>query len=351
MSSLPVGWPEASSLPSLQIDLLRVPAHERRDFVHDLLAITWDVSELDGSREQIFWRSHVWMLDRIMIGTREVSPLSKQRDARRVRVDGMDHYQLMLSTQGEIVADCGDHDIVIRPGELAIFDLGRPWRVRCTQTAHSTFVIPRACLPVSHRALPVTHGTLLRGAAGALLVSHLQSLLRTLPTLGATQAALLAQATSHMLAACLDPTAENRARAAAPVQAALIGRITQFVDARLADPEFCPEHIIAALGLSRSSLYRLLAPHGGVREFIAERRITQASALLRKVSDSPRMLWIAERCGFGDAVRFSHAFKRKTGLSPTAYRAGAEALAVRPSRAGSTARGQIQHWLATMGGS
>ncbi|MFZ2988109.1 helix-turn-helix domain-containing protein [Ideonella sp.] len=351
MSTLQARLPAAAPLPSLQIDLARISTRERRDFVHDLLAITWDISELDGPVDRLFWRSDVWMLDRIMIGTREVSPLSKQRDARRVRVDGMDHYQLMLATVGEIIADCGDHEVVIRPGELAIFDLGRPWRVRCTQTAHTSFVVPRACLPGLWGTLPIPHGTLIRGSAGALLVNHLQCLLHTLPTLGADQGALLAQATSHMLAACLDPTAENRARAAAPLRASLIGKVTQFIDARLADPTLSPEHIIGALGLSRSSLYRLLAPHGGVREFITDRRIAHASTQLRDFASSPRMLRIAESCGFGDAVSFSHAFKRKTGFSPSDYRASAVARVVPPRNASLTAPAQIQHWLATMGAS
>jgi len=339
----------ASSLPGLHIDLVQVPTRERRDFVHDLLGVTWDISELDVPKEQLVWRSDVWMLDRIMIGTREVSPLTKQRDARRVRCDGMDHYQLMLVTQGEIIADCGDHEVVIGPGELAIFDLGRPWRVRCTQTANTTFVVPRACLPGFYGTLPIAHGTLLRGAACALLVSHLQFLLHTLPTLTAAQGALLAQATGHMLAACIDPTPESRARAAAPLQAALISKVTQFVDARLADPALSPEHIIAALGLSRSCLYRLLAPHGGVREFITDRRITHAKSLLHDFAGSARMPQIAERCGFGDAVRFSHAFKRKTSISPSHFRGSGVTHVAPPRKASFTAPVQIQHWLAAMG--
>lgn len=337
-------------LPSLRIDLAQIPSKERRDFVHDLLASTWDIAELDGPSEQLFWRSDIWMLDRIMIGSREVSPLSKQRDVRRVRVDGMDHCQLILGTQGEIVADCGDHEVVIRPGELAIFDLGRPWRMRCTPTAHTSFVVPRACLPGGYGSLAIAHGTLLRGAAGALLASHLQCLLHTLPSLGAAQAALVAQATSHMLAACLDPTADNQSRAAAPLQAAWLGKITQFIDARLADPALTPEHLMAALGLSRSSLYRLLAPHGGVREFITDRRIARAITRLRDFGDSPRIHQIAEGCGFGDATQFSHAFKRKTGLSPSDFRASVLTRVVLPSHAGYTAPLQIRHWLAAMAG-
>lgn len=349
MSTAPSGSATTAPLPSLQIDLLRVPAKERRDFVHDLLAMTWDISELDDLADRLCWRSDVWMLDRIMIGTREVSPLAKQRDARRVRRDGMDHYQLILGTKGEIVADCGDHDLVIRPGELAVFDLGRPWRLRCTQTAHTSFVVPRACLPGRYGTLPIRHGTRLRGVAAELLVHHLRCLLPTLPTLGGAQGTLLAQATSHLLAACLDPTTENQARAAAPLQAAWIGRITQFIDARLADPTLSPVHIMAALGLSRSSLYRLLAPHGGVREFITDRRITRASALLHSSAGRSRMLRIAESCGFADAVAFSHVFKRKTGLSPSDYRAQEVSHLARPRNGSLTAPAQIQQWLATMG--
>lgn len=337
----------AARLPCLPIDLEQIPAAHRRDFVHDLLGVTWDVTSLDAPPDRMRWRSDIWMLDRIMVGKREVSALSKQRGPRRVRADGMDHYQLLMPTSGTIVADCGDHELAIAPGEVAFFELGRAWRIRCSPTAHATFVVPRALMPGPHGDLPVVSGSLARGAAGVLLANHLECLLRTLPALGAHQASHMAQATAHMVAACLDPNAENTARAAPALRAALITRVGRLVDARLADARLSPEDIALELGVSRSVLYRALAPHGGVREYVTDRRVARARALMAEPATRPRVSAIAEACGFPDLASFSHAFRRKTGQSPSAYRgpAAAAGLAADPALA---APAQVRRWLAAM---
>lgn len=76
----------------------------------------------------------------------------------------------------------------------------------------------------------------------------------------------------------------------------------------------------AALHLSAPQLTRIINRLLGATpsDYIADRRIAEAKRLLRFTRQS--ISDISERCGFRDVSYFSRAFKKKTNLSPSAYR-------------------------------
>ena len=76
------------------------------------------------------------------------------------------------------------------------------------------------------------------------------------------------------------------------------------------------------LGISRSRLYRLFEPYGGVVHYIQHRRLLDAHAVLADPDDHRRILDIAEEHGFTDGAEFSRAFKREFGYSPSDVRTG-----------------------------
>ena len=79
------------------------------------------------------------------------------------------------------------------------------------------------------------------------------------------------------------------------------------------------------MGISRSRLYRLFEPYGGVNHYIQHRRLLHAYAALADPNDHRRILDIAEERGFDDAAEFSRAFRREFGYSPSEVRAASKA--------------------------
>lgn len=79
------------------------------------------------------------------------------------------------------------------------------------------------------------------------------------------------------------------------------------------------EDVAETLGLSPRSLHRRLAAEGtSYRTVLQDCRLNAAKALLRD-TDIP-LTTLGIQMGYSDATAFSRAFKKKTGLSPVAWR-------------------------------
>ena len=92
------------------------------------------------------------------------------------------------------------------------------------------------------------------------------------------------------------------------------------IDRRLARPGLSPMSLCAYSGLSRSRLYEIFAPIGGVAGFIRERRLAAASSLLVDPACSAMPIGaIAARFHF-EPSEFSRAFRKRYGMSPRTMR-------------------------------
>ena len=74
------------------------------------------------------------------------------------------------------------------------------------------------------------------------------------------------------------------------------------------------------VGLGSSRLAHLFKREAriSIRDFIRERRLEAAASML--VMTDERISIIGYRVGFSDVSNFNHAFKRRFGVSPRAYR-------------------------------
>jgi len=344
------------ALPKIEIDAGALAPRHRSDLVHDLLNITWELTGVPERPEDLIWRSDVWMLGQIMIGDRQISPVHKQRLAPRARADGIDHYQILLSRTGLITGDADGVDIVVQPGGLLLLDLARPWRLSCTPSSHVTFVMARDALTSLLPAGGMPNGLVLQGAPAALLTQYLTALVESLPYLTVAQAPHLEQATYNMLGACLAPcgagAGDRLERARPQIAARARGTIQRAVDARLHDPLLSPEAIASVAGLSRSALYRLMQPEGGVAAFVLARRMARARRMLATLEPSMRIADVAAACGFQCEAQFSHSFRRETGITPSEARRQGARLLTRASEdaADGNPATQIRDWLFGMAG-
>lgn len=124
-------------------------------------------------------------------------------------------------------------------------------------------------------------------------------------------------------------------RFAACVRAALRGRVSpgpdqalardavfdlirDFIDANLSDARLGPTTLLKRFGVSRPTLYRMFAPYGGVRAFIAHQRLIRAAYDL-SAHDTRRgqISRTAERWGFRSGLQFNRAIRGFFGTAPT----------------------------------
>lgn len=251
------------------------------------------------------------------------------RDKRRAAADGLDHYLVQLYASGGLVGTADDRERVLRAGDLQILDLGRPSATEARASATIAIVVPRDTL---RRALPLAgdlHGLVLRrdGSAGGLLADYMRALAARADTIAVADAAAIASATTGMIAACFHTTAETRARARTQIEATTLGRIQRHIAANLHSPELHAEALCGTFRISRSRLYRLFEPMGGVAAHIQERRLARAHAELSDPAHGHRRIFeIAFDGGFSSEAHFSRAFRRAFGHSPSEARARAQDL-------------------------
>lgn len=153
----------------------------------------------------------------------------------------------------------------------------------------------------------------------ALAADYVVNLERSLPTVTRARLPELEQITKDLLAAFLLPTAERIERAARPLDGLLEKRAIAEIRRNIATPAFGVADLSRAIGASRSRLYRLLEPYGGVANLIMRERLTEARRRLVAFPDVP-ISRIAVELGFTDHSSFTRAFRRVFGFTPREIR-------------------------------
>ncbi|MEI5678515.1 helix-turn-helix domain-containing protein [Mesorhizobium sp. CGMCC 1.15528] len=156
----------------------------------------------------------------------------------------------------------------------------------------------------------------LDGGLGRLLADYLFLLDRSLPQLQAEEVPHVVEATRSLVAVCLAPSRDRLAEAQGPIDATLMGRARRLIDVKLANPNLTSEILCADLGVSRSRLYRLFEPLGGVASYIRRQRLLRIRAALADSMDGRSIFRIAGQWGFVDASAFSRTFRHEFGISP-----------------------------------
>jgi AraC-like DNA-binding protein len=85
--------------------------------------------------------------------------------------------------------------------------------------------------------------------------------------------------------------------------------------------------LAGTVGLSASRLAHLFRDEVGqsIRSYVVDRRLSMAAFLI--VQTDERISQIAYGVGFGDISNFNHAFKKKFGMAPGAYREASDRTA------------------------
>jgi AraC-like DNA-binding protein len=166
------------------------------------------------------------------------------------------------------------------------------------------------------------HGAILRRGdpMNNVLSAYLNSLVAEWPALTLSHAPRVAQAAASLVAAAFGAQSAAR-RPVANDQRACIRRM---IEDELGDPAFGADRIMERFAISRTPLYKMFEPLGGVRSYIQERRLHRVLRSLaapefagRKIGD------IAASCGFSSRSTFNRSFRDVFGMSPVRIRAAA----------------------------
>jgi AraC-like DNA-binding protein len=259
----------------------------------------------------------------IAIVASRTSAATFERTKQTIARSSVDNIGLVVYANGGADLDVEGRSADVHPGDVCILDMTRPSALRTAECEDVSLVLPRALIE-PHLADPDRlHGLLLKRPhpLNAMLVSHLRTLLAQAPGLSVTDAHAAAQGAIALIAAFAGASTDGREtiRNATVAMSAQAARRT--IEASLHDPNLGPDFICQRLGMSRTKLYSLFEPAGGVAHYILKRRMTRAYRyVVNPACAHERIGTIAARCGFSNVSVFSRAFRQAHGTSPKELR-------------------------------
>ncbi|MBK3745009.1 helix-turn-helix domain-containing protein [Paraburkholderia aspalathi] len=289
-------------------------------------------SVIDGSssrhtRHRFDFEQHIWNLGKLVFTAARMPGPLVPRTWRHLRRDPLDHWCLVLPESGFQSAHVADS----LPRQVHFRSLGRPFEGAAADSSVSTIFIPRDLFRNIAGPLDGHSGTLNSDGLGGLLADFLIALGHRLPTMTANEVPNLVEAIRTMVAACLIPTADRIAEAREPIDLTILERARLIILRDIYSPALSPANLCLQLGVSRSKLYSLFEPLGGVGRYIRRHRLLAAHQMLSDPSNMRSIGDLAKSLCFSDAATFSRSFRNEIGCSPSDVRAAADRIEWMPS--------------------
>lgn len=203
-------------------------------------------------------------------------------------------------------------------GAIRLIDMARPFDL-VTQTYETVhLILSRAALEPQAAELDF-HGCVASedSPSGRLLGSHLRAIWATAAAMSATDLALAGKASAALVSAVILAHAAPPSDDIRPVERMLLATAQRFVVQNLSEPDLSPDAVRRHLGVSRSLLYKVFEPVGGVSAFIQARRLDQAfDDILSDGAEQQTVAEIGYRLGFRSDAHFSRAFRARFGMTP-----------------------------------
>jgi AraC-like DNA-binding protein len=247
------------------------------------------------------------------------SPQIVRRSPRSVRAEPIDLYKICVPLTGRATVRQDDREIIAEPGQLVVYDTGRPYRLRLeSQWTCAVLAFPRTALGLSDSATAAAlgHAHPLTDGPGAVLAGFVDTALAQRNALPAAAADRIGAAGLHLIAGTLGQAAEPSTADALRLQ------VLGYVRTHLADPDLCHATVAAAHHMAPRSLHRLFEhePHT-VTDHI---RTLRLAAIHRDLTD-PRLrrhpiAAIAARWNFPDQAHLTRAFRAQFGHTPSQAR-------------------------------
>lgn len=323
---------------------LDVPAPAQFDAWRDALSPWLDALPAAGTDQAFAATSTSWRLGSFVLDHSRLPACGYRRTPAHVRRDSLDHWLIAICREGRQRQRSGDVVTDMAPGQPYVFSMAEPFEALRAGPIMDwlTLYVPRDAVPELEGTFVAAANGPLHGAMARVLADMLTSLLERLPAMRAAEAPHLALAVQALLrGACT----RREAAPDALVAAGQLARLRGLIRDNLGSASLGPERLCRLAGISRSQLYRLFEPLGGVARHIQRERLRGAHRRLTDPLEERAIAAIAETCGFFDASTFSRAFRQEFGCTPgdvrAAARAGQPLLALREPAGGADSLGAL----------
>ena len=253
---------------------------------------------------------------------------SAQRSVRlpeTIRMDRHDFLGIIMLERGSITGDLDGRPKSATRASPASSRTGRPSSLEHSDHELITIGLDRALVEQRLPWLQALNGMVIDREAALPLFRHMRELVDRLRGGSAPRPELEARAVAEWIASVLPPPGEAAPSRRMAEDLRAFERAAAYIDAHLDREDLEPSAIWKAASVSRSRLYRLFAPEGGVARYVIQQRLQRAHEALTNPVDPRTISAIAYDCGFTNVAHFARAFREAFGVTATQVRSGAEA--------------------------
>lgn len=234
-----------------------------------------------------------------------------------------DAYFFVLLLQGEEWLEQDGREVLMRAGDMAIYDAARPHRLTFPHDFEKLILqIPRRLL--RERVAGIEHCTSLQIAgkhgAGAVVSSFLKTFACHTGQLDLRQITTLSEQALDLIALSLASVRPvdiwlSRSRSLS------LSRVKSFIEQNLANPLLDTAMVAVGTGLSPRYTNQLFEDEGiSLMRYVWKRRLERCrNDMLAPSQLGCRVYDIAMRWGFNDPSHFSRAFKKQFGVTPREF--------------------------------
>lgn len=264
-------------------------------------------------------RQAVWNLGGMLLLQQTVPAFSYERSPDMVRFSPLDHWLITFLRTGRSWTGFDGRVTENEPGMMEIRSLGGPFRGRALASESLTLVVPDDQFADRGGLPPASSNTVLGGRRVKLLYDHMVGLETNLSGLSQDD---LPGIKSRLLEMILDTVAPflDRDDSERVSQIGLMTRARRLIRKNLISSDLTPEALSRELAISRTRLYELFEPVGGVAKYIRQHRLLAAHRMLTDPSDRRTIAEVGLAMGYDSAANFSRAFTQQFGYSPSNIR-------------------------------
>lgn len=306
---------------SARRDLWILDAREQADAgqkYREACAHLFDVTLL-GPDETFYNRMEGYNLAGVVLARCSGVPQRFHRKLSHIAADASDSIMAVLELESG--GWRGDYDGRVASGDMGairLIDMSRPFDMVTERFETVHLILSRAALEPQAADLDF-HGCVIGedSPSGRLLGSHIRATWAGAAAMSATDLTLAGKAAAALVSAVILAHGAPAGDDIRPVEKMLLASAQRFVIQNLSDPDLSPETVRDHIGVSRSLLYKVFEPVGGVSAFIQARRLDQAfDAITGDQAHQQTLAEIGYRAGFRSDAHFSRAFRARFGMTP-----------------------------------
>ena len=301
----------------LSSELVETP--KRQKFWHSVALPFFEIAPLDNKQEEASLRGSLsvsrvreMVVGQVSFNAQKVT-YSKHRPVGSVA----DSILLQVLTSGSLVGEYEGVTVFAGTGDIIVRDLTRLGESQVTEGSALMAIIPLRLLPTN--LVNQLHGAVLHAnePETQLLTDFLMNLVNQANVLSPTAVAPIEDAFIGLLSACSLSEGYQNIGKNQYLSATLQEQILRYIDQNITNQKLCIETLQKKFCVSRTHLYRILKPYGGIAKLIRNRRV---EAIHRALLD-PRLVGhsiekLAFDFGFSSDKQFRRAFSDRYGVTP-----------------------------------